>query len=143
VVAQLGREFGIPWVRRPFDLPLTGAPAEVPLATRMVSRGFQVVRRQFHRMLEAQGCRTTDHFAGFQVTGRFHAEDLVHIIRNLPPGTTELMCHPGFCTDELRAAKTRLKESREQELHALIDSRVRSALGAASVELCPYPELIR
>ena len=46
----------------------------------------------------------------------------------LPEGSTEFMCHPGFCGDELRAARTRLKESREHELRALTSPEVRTAL---------------
>ena len=45
--------------------------------------------------------------------------ELAQLIRDLPEGTTEFMCHPGFCTAELRAARTRLKESRRRELDAL------------------------
>lgn len=141
-LARLSQEYGIPWIRRPFDLPLTGAPSDVPLATRMVSRGFGMVRQRFHATLARHGCRTTDHFAGFQMTGRFTAQDLVHLIRNLPAGTTEFMCHPGYCTAELEAARTRLKQSREAELSALTDPAVRAGLQEAGVELCPYPKLL-
>ena len=49
------------------------------------------------------------------------------------------MCHPGRCRDALRSARTRLKESREQELEALIATETRDALGAQrnrAGELC-------
>jgi predicted glycoside hydrolase/deacetylase ChbG (UPF0249 family) len=140
-VARLGEEFGVRWVRRPFDLPLTGAPSEVPLSKRAVSAAFRSVRGQFHSKLARHGCRTTDHFAGFQITGRFSAADVIHLIENLPPGTTEFMVHPGFCRAELRAAKTRLKESREAELRALLDPAVKAVLARAGVELRPYSRL--
>jgi predicted glycoside hydrolase/deacetylase ChbG (UPF0249 family) len=51
------------------------------------------------------------------------------------------MCHPGFCTDELRAAPTRLKESREKELLALTSTEVRAALHESGVELVSYRAL--
>jgi predicted glycoside hydrolase/deacetylase ChbG (UPF0249 family) len=51
------------------------------------------------------------------------------------------MCHPGLCTDELRAMRTRLKESREQELRALTSPEVRDALREAEVKLVSYREL--
>lgn len=140
-VARLSREFRIPWVRRPFDFPLDTAPHEVPWSKRATSRCLGFLRRRFHRVLENHGCRTTDHFAGFQLTGRFHARDLVHLIRNLPHGSTEFMCHPGFCGDDLRAARTRLKESREHEHNALVAPEVREALAAAGVRLASYREL--
>lgn len=140
-VARLSAEFKIPWIRRPFDLPLTGSPSQVPLGKMLVSRSFGFVRRRFHRVLTQHGCRTTDHFAGFQITGRFGAADLVHLIQNLPPGTTEFMCHPGYCTEELRSMRTRLKESREAELRALTDTTVLEAIRRSGVQLTPFPNL--
>jgi predicted glycoside hydrolase/deacetylase ChbG (UPF0249 family) len=135
-VARLGEEFGIGWVRRPFDLPLTGAAA--PWATRAVSRGMGFVRGRFHRVLERHRCRTTDHFAGFQLTGRFRAQELTVLIGQLPTGLTEFMCHPGYCREELRRARTRLKESREEELRALTAPEVRKALAAAGIALASF-----
>ena len=63
---------------------------------------------------------------------------MIHLLRTLPEGTTEFMVHPGYCGDELRAARTRLKESREVELKALVDPRVREAVRAAGIALTPY-----
>ena len=110
-VARIAVEFEIPWVRRPFGIPVLSG---------------------------RKGCRTTDHFAGFRMTGRFRAPGLVRFIRHLPDGLTEFMCHPGYCGDELRRAHTRLKESRERELEALLAPQVRAALEAAGVELLNY-----
>jgi predicted glycoside hydrolase/deacetylase ChbG (UPF0249 family) len=52
------------------------------------------------------------------------------------------MCHPGYCSDELRSARTRLKESREQELNALIDPEVRSVLKEQRVIVTNYRNLL-
>ncbi len=141
-VVRLSEEFGVRWVRRPFDLPITGSPSAVPLPKRAISRMFGSVRGQFHKKLAKHGCRTTDWFAGFQITGRFHAEDVVHLLENLPEGSTEFMVHPGFCTDELRAARTRLKESREAELRALVDPRVTAAVERLGIRLCAYGDVL-
>jgi predicted glycoside hydrolase/deacetylase ChbG (UPF0249 family) len=138
-VARISEEFKIPWVRRPFDFPLQSGG--IPWKKRAVSRAFGVVRSTFARVLERHGCRSTDHFAGFQITGSYNAQDLVAMIRELPDGSTEFMCHPGFCTEELRAARTRLKESRAAELAALVDPQVRAAVTESGVELLSYREL--
>lgn len=138
-VARISEEFRIPWVRRPFDfLP---SPNDVPFKKRVVSRSLRVVRSRFARVLAAHHCRSTDHFAGFQITGTFRAADIVALIRSLPEGSTEFMCHPGFCTPELHAAGTRLKESREAELRALTAPEVRSALRESGVQLVNYAGL--
>jgi predicted glycoside hydrolase/deacetylase ChbG (UPF0249 family) len=134
-VARVGEEFGIPWVRRPFDFPMT---TSAPFMKRATSRALGLVRRQFHRTLERHHCRTTDTFAGFQITGRFRTGELVSLIQQLPDGLTELMCHPGRCREALRQARTRLKESREEELEALMAPETRQALERCGVELVTY-----
>ncbi len=59
----------------------------------------------------------------------------------LPAGSTEFMCHPGRCGPALRQARTRLKESREQELEALVSDEAREALERHQVELVNYAGL--
>jgi predicted glycoside hydrolase/deacetylase ChbG (UPF0249 family) len=54
-----------------------------------------------------------------------------------------LMCHPGRATGELQRARTRLKESREHELAALIAPETRCALAESGVELVNYRTLER
>jgi chitin disaccharide deacetylase len=142
-VARLAEEFKITWVRRPFDLPLTAARAGATRFTRAASGGFRLLRARFHRVLSRHHCRTTDHFAGFQITGRFRTAELAALIRALPEGSTEFMCHPGLCTDELRSARTRLKESRQQELAALVAPATRRALDESEVELVNFHMLDR
>ncbi len=117
-VARIAEEFEIRWVRRPFDLPAFGW--------------------LFHRVLTRHGCRTTDYFKGFRLTGRFGAAELVRLIRGLPEGLTEFMCHPGYCGPALLRAHTRLKESRARELQALTAPEVRQALLDYGVELTDY-----
>jgi predicted glycoside hydrolase/deacetylase ChbG (UPF0249 family) len=119
-VARISEDFKIPWVRRPFP---------------------RFLRGRFERALARHGCRSTDFFAGFRITGRFDAAVLVSLIRSLKEGSTEFMCHPGRCGEELRSARTRLKESRERELQALTAPEVRLALREAGVELISYKNL--
>ena len=138
-VCRLSREFAIPWVRRPFDFPLSAG--SVPFMQRALSRSLHGLRVQFHGKLARHGCRTTDQFAGFQLTGRFRARELAELLRALPPGVTEFMCHPGYCTDELRAMSTRLKDSRAQELEALVAAEVREVLNSERIQLVSYREL--
>jgi predicted glycoside hydrolase/deacetylase ChbG (UPF0249 family) len=142
-VARLAEEFGIHWVRRPFDFPLNALRGAVPAMKRVTSDMLGLLRARVHRALARHGCRTTDHFAGFQLTGRFHVKELVELITILPEGSTEFMCHPGRCGEALRAARTRLKESRERELEALVAPAVKEALALNGVELVNYTGLPR
>jgi predicted glycoside hydrolase/deacetylase ChbG (UPF0249 family) len=138
-VARISEDFKISWVRRPFDFPMQ--PGASGRTRRAISATLNVMRGRFERVLTRHGCRSTDHFAGFKFTGNYEARDLAALIRALPEGSTEFMCHPGRCTEELRSAGTRLKESREQELRALTAPEVREALAEANVQLVNYREL--
>jgi predicted glycoside hydrolase/deacetylase ChbG (UPF0249 family) len=140
-VARLSEEFGIRWVRRPFDFPLRAAGGTAPLATRLASGAMGLLRGRFQRVLTRHGCRTTDHFAGFQITGRLRTAELVQLLELVPEGTTELMCHPGRCGAALRQAPTRLKESRERELEGLMSAEARAALERNGIELVNYAGL--
>jgi predicted glycoside hydrolase/deacetylase ChbG (UPF0249 family) len=120
-VARVAEEFHIPWVRRPLPMDL--------------------FEKRLHGALERHGCRTTDHFAGFRMTGRFGTKELVQLIRRLPAGTTEFMCHPGRCGAELRLAPTRLKESRQHELETLIAPETRQAVQDSQIRVVSYREL--
>jgi predicted glycoside hydrolase/deacetylase ChbG (UPF0249 family) len=142
-VARISEEFGIPWVRRPFDFPghFLPGPGGIGWERRAVNRAFGLVRGHFERILRAHGCRFTENFAGFQITGNYDAAALVSLIRALPDGSTEFMCHPGRCGAELRAAHTRLKETREQELRALTSPEVRAALEESNVRLAGFDRL--
>jgi predicted glycoside hydrolase/deacetylase ChbG (UPF0249 family) len=138
-VARISQDFSIPWVRRPFDFPLHANRAA--WAKRAVSHTFGLVRGRFETVLSRHGCRSTDHFAGFQITGDYGAPELAALIRSLPEGSTEFMCHPGRCTQELLSARTRLKESRDRERAALSSPEARMALREAGVQLVTYRDL--
>lgn len=128
-VARIVRDFGIRWVRKPFDFELAGG---------FVARLMRTRRTGLQRTLVEAGALSTDHFAGFALTGHLNEHKLLRLIERLPDGTTELMCHPGYCRDELRRTNTRLFESREIELNALKSAKVREAVRARGVELGNY-----
>ena len=140
-VARIAAESGIRWVRRPFDLPMRAPYFGVPPRVRATNFALRLLKGYTRRMLKARGCRSTDHFAGFQITGRYGAADLARLIRSLPDGLTEFMCHPGVCGEELRNAPTRLRESRQLELAALTDPGVRQAVRDAGVQLVSFRDL--
>jgi predicted glycoside hydrolase/deacetylase ChbG (UPF0249 family) len=134
-VARISEEFRIPWVRRPFDFPLQ------PGGVGWTNRLMRLMNGRFRSALARHHCRSTDWFAGFRLTGSYQSGDLAELIRALPEGVTEFMCHPGRCGADLRSARTRLKESREQELRALIAPEIRTILTEAGVKLANFRDL--
>jgi predicted glycoside hydrolase/deacetylase ChbG (UPF0249 family) len=140
-VARVAEESGIRWVRSPFDFPLNALGSAVPRVQRLARGAMGLLRGRFHRVLARHRCRTTDHFAGFQITGRFRTRELLELLALLPEGSTELMVHPGRYGPALRAAHTRLKESREAELEALVAPAARQALERHGIQLSDYRSL--
>ncbi len=137
-VARISAETGIRWVRSPFDARLN---YRAPRKKRIVGGALRLLRGRTASVLRKYGCRTTDYFAGFQITGRFTASDLVSLFAGLPEGSTEFMCHPGYLNDELHAAPTRLKQSRADELEALTAPQTREAIVRYGVRLVNYRDL--
>lgn len=133
-LTTVAEEFGIPFLRRPADVALK---YRAPLSTKLVS----ILMRLLARRIDPGVLRTTDHFTGFALTGRFHSKDLRELFPQLPEGVTELMTHPGHCTGELRHAATRLKDSRVAELQALTAPETRAALESSQITLTRYRDL--
>jgi predicted glycoside hydrolase/deacetylase ChbG (UPF0249 family) len=120
-VGCVAEEFGIRWVRRPL--------------------GSLALGPWVQRSLKRHGCRMTDHFEGFRLTGRLDGAALVRLLRRVRPGTTELMCHPGYLGEELSAAPTRLKQSRLRELQALTSDEAKQAALDSGIRLVNYVSL--
>jgi chitin disaccharide deacetylase len=92
--------------------------------------------------LRARGIRYEGGFYGQSGKGEpypagIEAEHLVELIEALPPGRTELGCHPGIGndTDSSYAAE------RERELRALCDSQVKAALEREEIRLCSFAQI--
>jgi len=93
---------GAPWLRR----------AEVSLLRR-------VFEPEFRRIVAEEGCKTTDGAMGVLATGTLDSATVNSLLRQMPPGTWELVTHPGYNDAGLAEVKTRLRDSREAELEAL------------------------
>jgi predicted glycoside hydrolase/deacetylase ChbG (UPF0249 family) len=90
----------------------------------------------------AAGLVTTDGTVGIVATGALDSELFAAIVSSLPEGTWEFVCHPGYCDEDLRGIRTRLRESRDQELELLTSAAARQAIATAGVELISYRDLI-
>ena len=86
------------------------------------------------------GLRTADHFFGESGPDAYWslARTLRHL-RELPPGTSEFMTHPGWCDPEL--SYSRYGRQREVELAALGSPAVRAAALALGITLCDFRAL--
>jgi predicted glycoside hydrolase/deacetylase ChbG (UPF0249 family) len=83
-----------------------------------------------------------DTFYGITQTGFLDFAALTGIIRDLRPGVSEMMCHPGYVDDDLRKTPTRLLAQRELELELLTRREVRKLIEECGVELISYKDLV-
>jgi predicted glycoside hydrolase/deacetylase ChbG (UPF0249 family) len=83
--------------------------------------------------LRARGVVTTDHFLGdADRRPAWDEASLEAALRALPPGTTELMAHPGYPP---KAVRTSFGPERQVELRALCSPRARAALSTTGAAL--------
>ncbi len=96
---------------------------------------------KFREEVKAHGLRTTDGSLAVLVTGILDLKLFTKIVDNIPEGTWEFVCHPGYNDADLASAKTRLRASRAQELELLTSPGAREALQRQGIELITYREL--
>jgi chitin disaccharide deacetylase len=97
--------------------------------------------RQFREAVRQAGIATPDGTLAIVATGSLNERLLRLMVENLPDGTWELVCHPGYNDADLRAVQTRLRESREQELRILTSPSTRDLLAANGIEIVSFREL--
>ena len=150
IVIRLAQEFSIPSVRCPMEeLPLACLPHGLRdrqagvfrqcLAGRVVSW----FARRFRLKLAQAGLNYPTHFYGLSQTGLLNVERLEEIIRSLPEGASELMCHPGYVDPLLAKTGTRLLAQREIESRALMSTRTRELAISEGIQLVSYREFAR
>jgi hopanoid biosynthesis associated protein HpnK len=147
IVIRLAQEFGIPSVRCPMEgLPLARLPhcLRDPQAGvfRQCFAGCAVswFARRFRLKLTQAGLNYPTHFYGLSQTGFLNGESLEAILRYLPAGTSELMCHPGYADSLLAKTGTRLLAQREIESRALMSPRTRDLVISEGIQLVSYRE---
>jgi hopanoid biosynthesis associated protein HpnK len=134
-------------LRNPFGprLPLRSSQllARPNLWTRFAEvRILRAFAGKFRTAVDREGFATPDGTLGIEVTGSLD-ETLFHAIaRSLPEGSWEFVCHPGYNDHDLQSARTRLRQSRETELHVLTLPAARELLAREGIELISYRDLI-
>jgi chitin disaccharide deacetylase len=143
---RAARACNVPAVRNPFGqvwpLPLGDVMRERGLWKRFaqlnVLRNFAA---KFRHEVESHGLRTTDGSVAVLVTGMLDPNLFSKIMDNIPEGTWEFVCHPGYNDADLNKVRTRLRHSRAQELELLTSPEAREVLQQRGIELVSYREL--
>jgi chitin disaccharide deacetylase len=149
IVVRLAREFSVSCVRCPLEEPpglfhmldRRRISRTSILKQHLVGRGVSALARRFRQKLAEAGLACPTHFYGISQTGFLDARGIHEVLRQLPEGTSELMCHPGYVDVELAGTGTRLLGQREIELFALRSRLIRSFLAASGIRLVNYKAL--
>jgi len=139
-------ECGVRAVRNPFGPRLPLRVSELlkrpNLWTRWVEmRVLGSFAGNFQKTVQREGFVTPDGTLGIEVTGTLNETLFTAIATIVPEGTWEFVCHPGYNDSDLGSARTRLRESREVELHVLTSPGAREILTKHGVELISYRDL--
>ena len=90
--------------------------------------------------LAQTGVPTTDVFVEDFYDGGARLEALLHMLAEVGPGTTELMCHPGVSDDGLRRESS-YADKREQEIEILTHPAILAAVKTRGIHLTHFGQL--
>jgi hopanoid biosynthesis associated protein HpnK len=120
-VLRAAKAAGIHAVRNPFEPAWSRRNTpDAPLLREMQVSLLQRLEPAFRRIVAEEGLTTTDGALGVLATGTLDEATLSSLLKSIPPGTWELVTHPGYNDGDLCWANTRLKDSRETERQALM-----------------------
>jgi hopanoid biosynthesis associated protein HpnK len=145
-MVRAAKACGIRAIRNPFE-PIRCWPTGMVFGSPRLwlrSAGvmtLQMFAAEFWRILNDEGMVSTDGTVGIAVTGLLNQQKFLEILAALPYGIWELVCHPGYSDSDLKAAGTRLTQSREIELSALTSEETKRALARHEIELISYADL--
>lgn len=137
---------GVRAVRNPFAPVRSVLVGHLARSPKMWSRFAQVntlrtMARNFRRTVQEQGLITTDGTFGVLGTGALDQKLFESVVACIPDGTWEFVCHPGYNDQELSQVRTRLRESRVEELKVLTSVAAREALNRHGIELISYRDV--
>jgi len=103
---------------------------------------FHVLAGYSAPRLRAAGIATADRVYGMHQTGHVDESYLLAVLASLPPGVSEVYCHPA---EGVAPAMAPYQQGYDHagELAALTSARVREAVSAGGVELVSYAALAR
>ena len=127
---RVAREYGIPYVRSPREG--MWSPWQHAALRRFAIFMLAGSSPEYWR---ARGFVSSDNFGGFSLSaGRDLKARWIDTMERTPNGTTEMMVHPGYSSDELDS----YGEGRDQEIAVLCDPELRDAAARAGVEISSF-----
>ena len=144
LVLRLAQRFGIGAVRRAAEQGggmwrLLGRKKSAGVVKQSAkSRVLDLMTRNSRALLRQAGLHFPMHFFGITQTGFLDQQELAVLLRRIPEGTSELMCHPGCADDGMDPKLTRLRAERQRELDALTRPETLELVSRLGIELIDY-----
>jgi chitin disaccharide deacetylase len=143
IVARLAQRFGIRAVRVPWERPAMRLLVRHALDAqprRQVIENLALTPWALRdlRRLRASGLPPPPRFFGRALTGLFTPISFHALMDALPPGTSELMMHPGYPDASLDRARTRLRAERAKEVSLLTSPAAVATIARAGVRLARH-----
>lgn len=134
---------GIGAVRNPFEESWSRSLGHPAWKRRLELALLHPLRKKFEAIpqIRSGAVATTDGTIGMSATGSLDHSTLDAILAHLPPGTWELVCHPGYNDRDLDAITTRLRETRNIERQALLAAFTQTSRTPSAPELIHYGKL--
>lgn len=142
-ILRAARTCGITAIRNPFEV----VAANFARAQRRLWKRYAQVKTLrglaggFRRAVTKAGLRTPDGTLGIVATGHLNEDLFQRIADNMPEGTWEFVCHPGYVDSDLDGIRTRLRTQRAEELKVLTSAEAKAALELRGIELISYNQL--
>lgn len=136
-------ELGVRALRNPFEPEFSAAAALLAThgwARYAAVRGLSVFAEEFRREAQRAGVRTPDGTLGIAATARWHRPWMERLLRAIPEGTWELMCHPAY-PDEAFHRFSSAGNAGKIELEILTAPWFRDAMVAAGIEPITFAEV--
>ena len=142
-ILRAAKATGVRAIRNPFGRVAFSQIANRPALWKRYGQMKMLNRwaAAFARTVAEAGMATPDGILGIIATGSMDDRMLRLILQNLPDGTWELVCHPGYNDGALSKVRTRLRQSREVELQLLTSPATRKCLTEGGIELISYKAL--
>ncbi len=130
-------------VRNPFEASFARALGHGSFLRRTQMALLNRFERSFYAQpqIRTGSVQTTDGSLGISTTGMLNPVTLDQILRALPDGTWELVCHPGYNDLDLDAVPTRLRSQRKTEYDALLAATLKRQAQTAPLQLIDFRRL--
>ena len=138
-LARAAKACRVDALRNPFEPEWSIEACQGAWKRRLQMRSLARLHDPFFAQFEDM--RTPDGTLGISATGKLDASSLASLLKTMPDGQWELVCHPGYNDAALDSVTTRLREHRAIEYAALLQQIPAALRNFSSLRLISFNDL--